>query len=129
MIFLQESYILTYVLHVKMLTGHNGLKALFGWITYRLDGQVCLKSGVVNHFMDKKKVDNTKINKKSVNNTNFKTNLTVQAVCPLFPKPVRNFFAVSYSNTALVSNFEKFKVIMYQIMVRLFHLKAFISRR
>ena len=48
--------------------------------TYRLDGQVCLKSGVVNHFMDKKKVDNTKINKKRVNNTNFKTNLTVQAV-------------------------------------------------
>ena len=31
--------------------------------------------------MDKKKVDNTKTNKKRVNNTNFKTNLTVQAVC------------------------------------------------
>ena len=48
--------------------------------TYHLDGQVCLKSGVVNHFIDKKKVDNTKINKKRVNNTNFKTNLTVQVV-------------------------------------------------
>jgi hypothetical protein len=31
--------------------------------------------------MDKKKVDNTKSNKKRVNNTNFKTNLTVQVVC------------------------------------------------
>jgi hypothetical protein len=30
--------------------------------------------------MDKKKADNTKTNKKRVNNTNFKTNLTVQAV-------------------------------------------------
>ena len=48
---------------------------------YRLDGQVCLKSCVVNHLMDKKKVDNTKTNKKRVNNTNFITNLTVEAVC------------------------------------------------
>jgi hypothetical protein len=51
---------------------------------YRMEGQVCLKSGVVNHLMDKKKVDNTKTNKKRVNNTNFKTNLTVQAVCYCF---------------------------------------------
>ena len=33
--------------------------------------------------MDKKKVGNTKTNKKRVNNTNFKTNLTVQAVLGL----------------------------------------------
>jgi hypothetical protein len=49
--------------------------------TYHLDGQVFLKSCVVNHLMDKKKVDNNKTNKKRVNNTNFKTNLTVQVVC------------------------------------------------
>ena len=49
--------------------------------TYHLDGQVCLKSCVVNHLMNKKKVENTKTNKKRVNNTNFKTNLTVQVVC------------------------------------------------
>jgi hypothetical protein len=40
-----------------------------------------LKIGVVDHFMDKKRVENTKINKKKVDNTKFKTNLTVQAVC------------------------------------------------
>ena len=39
------------------------------------------KFGVVDHFMDKKRVDNTTINKKKVDNTKFKTNLTVQAVC------------------------------------------------
>ena len=39
-----------------------------------------LKFGDVHHF---KKFDNTKLNKKRVNNTKFKTNLTIQAVCTI----------------------------------------------
>ena len=61
--------------------GYALITKLFLIRAYRLDGQVILKSCVVNHLMDKKKVDNTKTNKKRVNNTNFKTNLTVQVVC------------------------------------------------
>ena len=39
-----------------------------------------LKFGDVHHF---KKFDYTKLNKKRVNNTKFKTNLTIQAVCTI----------------------------------------------
>ena len=66
--------------------------------SYCLDGQVCikfgfvdplltyeqqtnLKFGIVDHFIDKKRVVNTKINKNRVENTKFNINVTVQAVC------------------------------------------------
>ena len=40
-----------------------------------------LKFGVVDHhLMDKTKIDGPNIDKKSVVNTKFKTNLTVQAI-------------------------------------------------
>ena len=61
---------------------------------YHLNSQFSLKFCAVDHFTDKKMVDNHKfqgrikfgcidyfIYKKRVDNTKFKTNLTVQAVC------------------------------------------------
>ena len=39
-----------------------------------------LKFGVVDHLMDKTKIDGPNVDKKSVVNTKFKTNLTVQAI-------------------------------------------------
>ena len=52
--------------------------------TYKMVGNIKLnknlKFDVVDHFMDKKRVDHSKINKKRVNNTRVKTNSIDQAV-------------------------------------------------